>query len=349
MKTSCIERVPKDTYVVLKKSFLSICDSCFEAAILLAYFESWHNFKINAIEQNRQLNDVAEKHGDKRTQDETLFQHHTSEKIYEDCMGMVSQKGILKGRKKLVELGYISEHKNPNPKYSFDNTVFYLFHADAINIAIIKLKNNELQFSQTAEVHTGKMEQRSVQNGDTVQAKWKDDTGEMPSLLTNVPSNIPSNIPSNQTVGEEFFEQQEYTPPPMPNSILGELSAYWIEVNPIYKKIATPKVDNPAIRQIAERITGQKMFHLHPELTMKKWKAFCQVVLTNDFYSQKPLKTICNNIQTFLPDIERAENGQYVPKDSFKNISASIQLPPQKVVMDKRQGHYINNGATIRL
>jgi len=158
-----------------------------------------------------------------------------------------------------------------------------------------------------------------------------------------------TNNQDTKTGGEEFFEQQEYTPPPMPNSILGELSAYWVQVNPLYKKIATPKVDNPAIRQIAERITGQKMFHLHPELTMKKWKAFCQVVLTNDFYSQKPLKTIANNIQTFLPDIERAENGQYTPKDSFKNNSASIQLPPQKIVMDKRQGHFINNGATIRL
>jgi len=348
MKTSCIERVPKDTYVVLKKSFLAICDGCFEAAILLAYFESWHNFKINAVDRNKHLNDVAEKHGDSRTQDETLYQHHTTEKIYEDCMGMISQKGVLKGRRKLVELGFVSEHKNPNPKYNFDNTVFYLLHSEVVNSAILKLKNNLVPDSQNACNHTGEMDGRSGQNGATVQSKWSDGTGEMPSLLTNIPSNVPSNNSLTHSGGEEFFEQQEYVPPPMPKTILSELTNYWIQVNPEYKKIATPKVDNPAIRQIAETITKNKSFQNDPEGTMKKWRAFCQVVLNNDFYCKKPLKTICNNIQTFIQDIELVASGQYVAPKA-KNNSTPVQLVPQKIVLDKKQGYYINGGAPIRL
>jgi hypothetical protein len=149
--------------------------------------------------------------------------------------------------------------------------------------------------------------------------------------------------------GEENFEQQEeYIQPPMPNTILSEMTNYYIKLNPQYKKIATPKVDNPAIRQIAERITGNKMFHLQPEIAMKKWRAFCSVVLTNEFYCQKPLKTICNNIQTFLQDIEKAENGHYTPPPS-KNNSVQMQFIPQKVVLDGKKGYYINNGAPIRL
>jgi len=72
--------------------------------------------------------------------------------------------------------------------------------------------------------------------------------------------------------GEEFFEQQEYVPPPMPKTILSELTNYWIQVNPEYKKMATPKLDNPAIRQIAETITKNKSFQNDPEGTMKKWR-----------------------------------------------------------------------------
>ncbi len=164
---------------------------------------------------------------------------------------------------------------------------------------------------------------------------------------TNTSTNALTNSETN-TGGEEFFEQQEYTPPPMPNTILSQMTEYWIKLNPNYKKIATPKIDNPAIRQIAETITGNKMFHLQPEMAMKKWRAFCSVVLTNDFYSQKPLKTICNNIQTFLQDIDKAEKGHYTPPPS-KNNSVQAQLIPQKVVLDGKKGYFINNGATIRL
>ena len=162
---------------------------------------------------------------------------------------------------------------------------------------------------------------------------------------TDINTDIKSDI---NTGGEEIFEQQLYVPPPMPNTILSEMTNYWLKLNPNYKKIATPKIDNPAIRQIAEIITGNKMFHLQPEMAMKKWRAFCSVVLTNDFYSQKPLKTICNNIQTFLQDIDKAEKGHYTPPPS-KNNSVQAQLIPQKVVLDGKKGYFINNGATIRL
>lgn len=165
---------------------------------------------------------------------------------------------------------------------------------------------------------------------------------------TDINTDSKQHIKNNGGFEEIFEQQEEYIPPPTPNTILSEMTSHWLKLNPQYKKIATPKFDNPAIRQIAETITHNKMFHLDPEMAMKKWRAFCSVVLTNDFYCQKPLKTICNNIQTFLQDIEKAEKGHYTPPPS-KNNSVQMQFIPQKVVLDGKKGYFINNGAPIRL
>jgi hypothetical protein len=159
--------------------------------------------------------------------------------------------------------------------------------------------------------------------------------------------NTDINTDKKQIGGFENFQQEEIQPP-MPKTILSELFNYWLQVNPEYKKIATPKVDNPAIRQIAEIITKNKMFHTDPEKTMKMWRAFCQVILNNDFYKNKPLKTICNNIQTFLSDVQAAANGQYVPPKN-KNGSAAVQLVPQKINLDQKPQILLNGGAPIRL
>jgi hypothetical protein len=239
----------------------------------------------------------------------------------------ISKQGLLDMIERMIEKGFLI--KNSETRFLKTTSKW-----DAVYI-------DEDTFTESKET-LPKVKKLDISGKETLPKEGKE---TLP--ITNTTSLI--NKKEQQGAGEEnFSEQQEYTPPPMPNTILSEMTHYWLKLNPNYKKIATPKVDNPAIRQIAERITGNRMFHLDPETTMKKWKAFCSVVLTNDFYSQKPLKTICNNIQTFLQDIEKAEKGHYTPPPS-KNNSVSQQLIPQTVVLDGKKGHFINNGATIRL
>jgi len=238
----------------------------------------------------------------------------------------ISKQGLLDMIERMVEKGFLVKH--PVTKFLKTTSKW-----DAVYI-------DEGCFTESKETLPRVKKLGSV-GKETLPERGKE-TLPIINTITEYSQN------QTQTGEEEIFEQQPYVPPPMPNTILSEMTDYYIKLNPQYKKIATPKVDNPAIRQIAERITGNKMFHLQPEMAMKKWRAFCSVVLTNDFYCQKPLKTICNNIQTFLQDIEKAEKGHYTPPPS-KNNSVQAQLIPQKVVLDGKKGYFINNGAIIRL
>ncbi len=153
MKTSVLKHKAKDNIVILRESYLKICGDI-HSAILLSYFEYWHNVKVSMLSKNIQSNNIAERHGDTRTQDETLYQFHTNQEIYDECMGMISIKGIAKARKRLVELGFITEHKNPNPRYAFDNTTYFLLHDDVINSAISDIDESTIssrQIDQTVQ------------------------------------------------------------------------------------------------------------------------------------------------------------------------------------------------------
>lgn len=144
MKASAIDHRGDDDILIIRQSFLDICKvvkadgsvdtkATANAGILLSYFVYWHDVKVRMNEKNRVMNNVSERHGDGRSQDESLFQYHSTDEIIAGCMGMISLLGVRSGRRRLIELGFLSEHKNPNPRYSFDNTVFYLVHTDTIN------------------------------------------------------------------------------------------------------------------------------------------------------------------------------------------------------------------------
>ena len=133
MKTTGLKRVANDEILVIRKSFIDLCNGDKNAGILLSYFEYWHNIKVAQNIKSRGLNKVAETHGETPTQDTSLYQYHSTNEIYEQCLGMISMKGIKTGRETLVNLGFISEHKNPNPKYKFDKTIFFLLDTVKVN------------------------------------------------------------------------------------------------------------------------------------------------------------------------------------------------------------------------
>jgi len=136
MKNSCLIHVPNDNVVIIRESFINITGDK-NAGILLSYFEYWHNVKINMNVKNIHLNDVAEMHGEEGTQDISTLQYHTTAEIVEQSLGLLNKKSIPKAREVLKKLGFISEHKNPNPKYKFDKTIFFKLEIDAINNAIV--------------------------------------------------------------------------------------------------------------------------------------------------------------------------------------------------------------------
>jgi hypothetical protein len=146
--------------------------------------------------------------------------------------------------------------------------------------------------------------------------------------------------------GEKSFSDEE-TFVATPNTILADLASTWLKAHPSYREMADPIQDLPAIRKIAEKIMRTPHFHSNPTETIIKFKHLCKVVLSDEFWQKKSLKSISNNIQEFLPLISASEQGRSLTL--AKKEKPQIQLPPQKINLDTYKNHVINGGAVIKL
>lgn len=99
--------------------------------------------------KNRKSNDVAEAHGDVRTQDESLLQFHSHNELIEGILAIYGRGAVIAANKLLEEKGAISVHRNPNPRYSFDKTNYYLFHPDVCNAWLVSYKDNRFNNDQS--------------------------------------------------------------------------------------------------------------------------------------------------------------------------------------------------------
>ncbi|GEM_PF-6281394 len=127
MKTSCILHPKNEPMIIIRDWQIGFCAGNHCAAALLSFFEYWHNIKLEQRYKNKKANDIAEMHGDGRSQDESLLQFHTEEELEKGILIFKKDK-IRDGIKSLQEKGVITVTKNPNPKYTFDRTKFFLFN-----------------------------------------------------------------------------------------------------------------------------------------------------------------------------------------------------------------------------
>ncbi len=144
MKTTCLNHPVQEKLIIIREWQLNFCggDAC-EAA-LISFFEYWHNIKLEQRQKNKKANDIAELHGDSRSQDESLLQFHTEEDLEKGILIFKKDK-IRTGIKNLQNKGVITVTKNPNPKYTFDRTKFFLFNPRVCNEWLKKyyLESNE--------------------------------------------------------------------------------------------------------------------------------------------------------------------------------------------------------------
>lgn len=132
MKSSCINHPAREPMIIIRAWQLEACDGKACAAALLSFFEYMHNLKLEQVEKAKQFNNVAETHGDPRTQDESLYQWHTATDLERSTM-IYSARSMGEAIKLLEEKGFISVHRNPNKRYAFDKTKHFLFHPEAVN------------------------------------------------------------------------------------------------------------------------------------------------------------------------------------------------------------------------
>lgn len=105
MTASNLIHPQNDQVFTIRKSYIDMCKDK-NAGILLSYLES------------TDVNNVP--------------QPHTRQELYDGCLGTVSLKGIDASRKILKKLNFITEQKNPNKRYCFDNRIFYKLERENI-------------------------------------------------------------------------------------------------------------------------------------------------------------------------------------------------------------------------
>lgn len=131
---TCIRHPEKNPYIQLFAWQVAFCQNNHCAALLLAYFTGWHDWKLRNDQYYARYNDIAERHTGERPYIENAYLFFTTQDFIDGCMGLYSnKKTIADALDLLVELGVISIHNNPNPRYYFDKTKYFRFYPAACN------------------------------------------------------------------------------------------------------------------------------------------------------------------------------------------------------------------------
>lgn len=182
-------------------SEINFCDGNACAAGLLDFFDRFHSVKLEQRKSNRKHNDIAEQHGDSRSQNERLFQSHTQEELADYLMGIFSVSTIRIALKLLLDKKIISIHKNPNPKYQFDKTNYYLFHPEIFNKWV---RANDYS---VADSRTTKLDHRSRNFTPSKLHNPDHRSGKFTPAIDNLDLNKENNLNLTQADANEISEQ----------------------------------------------------------------------------------------------------------------------------------------------
>lgn len=202
MKASCVIHPDCEPMIIVRKWQLDFCNGNKSAAALLSFFEYWHNIKLEQSKKARFQNNIANIHHDIGCQDESLYQFHTMDELEHGVL-LYSRDAINVGLKILVDKKVISIHKNPNPKYSFDRTRYFLFYPAIVNTWLVTNKfngkrsivgNPNIDYGNPQTVNgkpttvMGKSDDRDMENRQTITEITSKTTPEITNNKNNQPS-----------------------------------------------------------------------------------------------------------------------------------------------------------------
>lgn len=133
MKSSCIRHPEKTRYIQVYDWQIQFCQGNHCAALLLAFFINWHDWKLRHDQYYKRVNDIAEIHGDGRLHSEDAYLFFSTEELITGCMGFYGKQAVNTGIDLLASLGVITIHKNPNPRYHFDKTRYFKLYPTVCN------------------------------------------------------------------------------------------------------------------------------------------------------------------------------------------------------------------------
>jgi len=266
MRSSCISYPAREPLIIIRKSQLAICQGHKAAAALLSFFAYWHDIKLEQSRKAQSQNNIAEKHGYDRSQDESLYQFHTNQQLVEGVLGIGKADSITKGLNILIEAGFVSVHRNPNPRFRFDNTKHFLLHPDKVNEAISALQENPSSIYP-------KTRSRAPENTQNSSGKTPDDIPINPTTIPEITSKITTEHTQKGVVCDE--------PEKLASSV-------------------EPEFDNPHANSTAEKIknidhlTGFAHLCEQEQINVPKWVDF---KLLDRWY-----RTICRDNSPLTPE-----------------------------------------------
>jgi hypothetical protein len=133
MKSSCIAHPEREPLVIIRKWQVEFCDGNQCAAAVMAYFEYWHNWKLDSDEYSKKSNDVSELHGETRSLSEDIYQFHSMQEISDGILNLYGAKAIAEAIKLHESKKVISIHRNPNPNYFYDKKKYFKFYPEVCN------------------------------------------------------------------------------------------------------------------------------------------------------------------------------------------------------------------------
>ena len=189
-QTSCISHPANQRLVVLREDYLKLCDGNHCAAALLNLFEHGHNYKLANQKDALHHNDVSERHGERGTQDTSLLQFYNQQELEDGLLKLYKRMVIRKGLDVLLKKGFVSVHKNPNPRYHFDQTHYFRFHPEVVQPQLIEIFDEPKMAHRRAENSSS-----SAKNGS-----WSAKNSSTRTLITSQITDLdPPSSPSGKT------------------------------------------------------------------------------------------------------------------------------------------------------
>jgi len=214
VKSSVIKFPKKSYYTVTYLCCAEIAENDLCAAKLINFFVSWHDYKLSNQSRIICQNQLAKQDGATDLQDTSLLQHHTTEQLIEGLIGEYAKHNINKALQILDRKGFVTIHKNPNPRYKGDRTKHFLVHPETIQAELdrweqnaksaSKQKDDFADYPTEMEDHSTEMEDHSTEMVNHYQDTFHDSC-QYPFQKENTPK--PPNFQTDKSGGTFFREE----------------------------------------------------------------------------------------------------------------------------------------------
>jgi len=211
--SSCVRYPEHNRYIQLNEWMVRFTDGNHCAALLLAFFLGWHEYKIKHDEYYKRFNNIAEMHGDGRPHSEDAYLFFTAQDLSDGMMGIYGAKAIASALNILESLNVISIHANPNRRYHFDKTKYYKVYPKVCNYWIeenypIYVKDSTeaiqpIDFKDHAKMPDG-ISKKACTSGENATP-----SGEKAQYIKNNTTNNTTN--KNQSIKRpnDFFDEEK--------------------------------------------------------------------------------------------------------------------------------------------